>query len=236
RPRPAGGPGAVRGGVPDLGAHGAGPDRPPRPGPLHPVRAVRRSVGARRAAVRPRLRAGGPGPGRPRHGGDRAVSETTELEGVRRGLLARTRGFGRSLFLRHVDAGSDGAAESEILALANPYYDLQRLGFFFTASPRHADVLLVTGGVTRALEPAVRATIDLTPEPRAILAVGAAACGGGIEGVDATLGGVDRLVPVDVYVPGDPPSPLTLLHGLLLAVDRVGQALRFRSRPAGRAP
>lgn len=164
------------------------------------------------------------------------MSETTELEGVRRGLLARTRGFGRSLFLRHVDAGSDGAAESEILALANPYYDLQRLGFFFTASPRHADVLLVTGGVTRALEPAVRATIDLTPEPRAILAVGAAACGGGIEGEDATLGGVDRLVPVDVYVPGDPPSPLTLLHGLLLAVDRVGQALRFQSRPAGRAP
>ncbi|MDR0360099.1 MAG: oxidoreductase [bacterium] len=164
------------------------------------------------------------------------MSQIDEGEQVRRELLAKTRGFGRSLFVRHVDAGSDGAAESEILALANPYYDMQRLGFFFTASPRHADILLISGGVTRAMEPAVRTTIDLTPEPRAILAVGTAACGGGIEAEAATLGGVDRVVPVDVYVPGDPPSPLALLHGLLLAVDRVGQPLRFerRSRSGGR--
>lgn len=140
-------------------------------------------------------------------------------------LLARSRTLKRSLHIRHVDAGSDGAAESEILALSNPYYDIHRLGFFFTASPRHADILMVTGSVTRALADPLRATVAATPDPRAVIAVGTAACGGGIERSRDILGGVDRVVPVDIYVPGDPPTPLMLLHALLLAVDRVQQRL-----------
>lgn len=144
---------------------------------------------------------------------------------IRRHLLRTSRAFGRSLFIRHVDAGSDGAAESEILALGNPYYDLNRLGFFFTPSPRHADVLLVTGGVTPALADPLRAAYELMPEPRAVIAAGTAACGGGVEADGVTEGGVDRVIPVDVYCPGDPPTPLMLLHGLLLAVGRAEQRL-----------
>lgn len=144
-----------------------------------------------------------------------------EVDRARAELFRRTRTLRRSLHIRHVDAGSDGAAESEILALANPYYDMQRLGFFFTASPRHADLLLVTGAVTHAMADPLRRTLELTPEPRAVIAVGTAACGGLMEDPGAVLGGVDRVVPVDVYVPGDPPNPLSLLHALLVAVDRM---------------
>jgi Ni,Fe-hydrogenase III small subunit len=125
-----------------------------------------------------------------------------------------------------VDAGSDGSPESEILALSNPYYDLQRLGFFFTASPRHADILMVTGAVTSTMAAPLRATVLAMPEPSAVIAIGASACGGGWEEGPETLGGVDAILPVDVYVPGDPPSPLMILHGLLLAVGRVEQRLR----------
>jgi Ni,Fe-hydrogenase III small subunit len=125
-----------------------------------------------------------------------------------------------------VDAGSDGSPESEILALANPYYDLQRLGFFFTASPRHADILMVTGAVTTAMEAPLRATMAAMPMPNAVMAIGSSACGGGMETMPETLGGVDMVIPVDVYVPGDPPSPLMILHGLLLAVGRVDQRVR----------
>ena len=140
---------------------------------------------------------------------------------VRRNLLAASRTLRRSLHIRHVDAGSDGAAEAEVLALANPFYDISRLGFFFTASPRHADILMVTGGVTEPMAEPLRVTLAATPEPRAVIAVGTAACGGGIEDRAATLGGVDQVVPVDVYVPGDHPTPLMLLHGLLVAVGRL---------------
>jgi len=129
--------------------------------------------------------------------------------------------FRRSLHIRHVDAGSCNACESEIKALTNPYYDLHRLGIFFTPAPRHADLLLVTGPVTRALEEALRQTYEAMPEPRLVVAVGACACDGGIFRASAfTRGGVDRVLPVDVYVPGCPPSPLTLIHALLLAVGR----------------
>ena len=152
---------------------------------------------------------------------------------IQTSLLAKSRLFRRSLHIRHIDTGSDGAVESEIQALTNPYYDLNRLGFFFTPSPRHADIVLVTGAVTREMEIPLRRTLDLVPEPRAVVAAGTAACGGGLESGARVLGGVDRVVPVDVWVPGDPPSPLSLLHALLLAVDRVEQKLQHQRRPAG---
>lgn len=154
------------------------------------------------------------------------VGRSGEEQLVRRELLRQSRVFRRSLYIRHVDAGSDGSPELEILALSNPYYDLQRLGFFFTASPRHADIVMVTGAVTTAMAAPLRATVQATPEPYAVIAVGSSACGGGIEDGPEILGGVDTVVPVDVYVPGDPPTPLMILHGLLLAVGRVEQHLR----------
>jgi Ni,Fe-hydrogenase III small subunit len=132
--------------------------------------------------------------------------------------------FRRSLHVRHVDTGSDGAIEQEIAALLNPYYDMHRLGLFFTASPRHADVLLVTGPVTRPMEEPLRRTYEAMPEPRVVVAAGTDACSGGIWTAPEVLGGVDRVLPVDVYIPGDPPTPISLLHGLLLAAGRVHEA------------
>jgi formate hydrogenlyase subunit 7 len=149
-----------------------------------------------------------------------------DLRAVQEALLARSATFKRSLHVRHVDAGSDGATESEILALVNPFYDMHRLGFFFTASPRHADILLVSGPVTPQMEGPLRATLEAMPQPRAVIAAGSAACSGVVAPGAVFNGGVDRVIPVDVYVPGDPPNPLMLLHALLLAVDRVGQRLQ----------
>ena len=137
------------------------------------------------------------------------------------GLRERIEGrLGRSLHVRQVDAGSCNGCELEILATANPVFDLERFGIQFVASPRHADVLLVTGPVTRNMEVAVRRTYEATPLPRVVVATGACGCSGGIfgEGTYASLGGVDRVVPVDVYVPGCPPRPQAILGGLLLAM------------------
>jgi Ni,Fe-hydrogenase III small subunit/ferredoxin len=120
----------------------------------------------------------------------------------------------RSIHVRHVDAGSDGSEEWEIQALTNPYYDVQRLGIYFTSAPRHADVLLVTGGVTEPMREPLLRTWEVMPGPKALVAVGTDACSGGLMGG----GGVDRVLPVDVYVPGSPPSPIAILHGLLLAL------------------
>ena len=140
------------------------------------------------------------------------------LEELRATLGRRTRTLKRSIHIRHVDAGSDGGEEWEIQALVNPYYDIQRLGFFFTVSPRHADILLVSGGVTEAMREPLRRAWEAMPEPKAVVAAGTDACSGGFaEAIGSTAGGVDRVLPVDVYVPGSPPSPITLLHGLLLA-------------------
>jgi Ni,Fe-hydrogenase III small subunit len=136
--------------------------------------------------------------------------------------------FRRSLHIRHVDAGSDGAVEQEIAALLNPFYDMQRLGLFFAASPRHADVLLVTGPVTGPMEQPLLRAHEAMPEPRVVIAAGTDACSGGIWSEPEVRGGVDRVLPVDVYIPGDPPSPIALLHGLLLAAGRVGQAAEPR--------
>lgn len=143
--------------------------------------------------------------------------------------------FRRSLHIRHIDTGSDGAIEQEISALLNPYYDMHRLGLFFTASPRHADALLVSGPVTAAMEPALRRTYEAMPEPRVVIAAGTDACSGSIWTEPEVREGVDRVLPVDVYIPGDPPSPIALLHGLLLAAGRapeVASSGRERKRSA----
>jgi Ni,Fe-hydrogenase III small subunit/formate hydrogenlyase subunit 6/NADH:ubiquinone oxidoreductase subunit I len=136
-------------------------------------------------------------------------------------LRDRIRGrLGRSLHVRQVDAGSCNACEMEIAATTNPLYDLERFGVHLVASPRHADLLLVTGPVTRNMEIALQRTYDATPEPRIVVAVGACGCSGGIfgEGTYAAVGGVDRVLPVDVYIPGCPPRPQAILNGLLVAM------------------
>lgn len=135
--------------------------------------------------------------------------------------------FKGSLHIRHVDAGSCNACESEIKMLSSPSYDLHRLGIFLTPSPRHADLLLVTGPVTRAMHDPLVRTYEAMPDPRLVVAVGACACSGGIFGPSAfALGGLEQVLPVDVFIPGCPPTPLTLLHGLLLALGRVEQRLQ----------
>lgn len=135
--------------------------------------------------------------------------------------------LGRSLHIREVDAGSCNGCEIEIGGLNSPVYDIERFGIHFVASPRHADMLLVTGPVSRNMELALRKTYDATPDPRVVVAVGACGCSGGIFGQNyATLGGVDKVVPVNVYIPGCPPNPFALLHGILLAVGRIAEKAR----------
>jgi Ni,Fe-hydrogenase III small subunit len=130
--------------------------------------------------------------------------------------------LGRSLHLRHLDAGSCNACDWELAALLNPVYDVRRLGIDVVASPRHADGVMVTGPVTRNLETAVRRTFEAIPDPRVVIAVGACAASGGIVGEGyASAGGVDRVLPVDVYIPGCPPRPEAIIFGLLVAVGRL---------------
>jgi Ni,Fe-hydrogenase III small subunit/Pyruvate/2-oxoacid:ferredoxin oxidoreductase delta subunit len=150
-------------------------------------------------------------------------SARESLETVGRQIVGRAdRIFGRSLHIREVDAGSCNGCEVEINGLNSPVYDIERFGIHFVASPRHADMLLVTGPVTRNMELALRKTYDATPEPRLVVAVGACGCSGGIFGRNyATCGSVDSVVPVDVYIPGCPPNPHALLHGILLAMGRL---------------
>jgi Ni,Fe-hydrogenase III small subunit len=156
-------------------------------------------------------------------------AETASLSARLRERVART--FRRSLQIRHLDVGSSNGCDWEINALLNPVYDLQRFGIDFVASPRHADLLLVTGAVTRHLEPALWATYEATPEPKLVVAVGACACSGGVVADSyATAGGVDRRIQVDVYIPGCPPRPQAILHGLLLALDRREQKVRHSAR------
>jgi Ni,Fe-hydrogenase III small subunit len=146
----------------------------------------------------------------------------TELEQVSSELRRQTLSiFGRSLHIRTVDTGSCAACESEIRLLAAPHYDLHRLGFFFTPAPRHADLLMVTGPAVRAADNLLLKAFEATPDPKAVIAVGACALGGVYTEDELVHGAVDRVLPVDVYVPGCPPSPLALLQGLLVAVDRL---------------
>jgi len=130
--------------------------------------------------------------------------------------------LGRSLHLRHLDAGSCNACDWELSALLNPVYDVRRLGIDFVASPRHADGVVVTGPVTRNLEAAVRRTFEAIPDPRIVIAVGACAASGGIVGTGyASAGGVDQILPVDVYIPGCPPRPEAIIFGILVALGRL---------------
>jgi Ni,Fe-hydrogenase III small subunit/formate hydrogenlyase subunit 6/NADH:ubiquinone oxidoreductase subunit I len=132
------------------------------------------------------------------------------------------RALGRSLHLRHLDAGSCNACDWELAALLNPVYDVRRLGIDFVASPRHADGVVVTGSVTRNLETAVRRTVEAIPDPLVVIAVGACAASGGIVGEGyASAGGVDKVLPVDVYIPGCPPRPEAIIFGILVAVGRL---------------
>ncbi|MCZ7357294.1 MAG: NADH-quinone oxidoreductase subunit B family protein [Candidatus Methanoperedens sp.] len=135
--------------------------------------------------------------------------------------------FGRSLHIREVDAGSCNACEVEVNALSNPIYDIERFGLHIVASPRHADMLLVTGSVTRNMELALLKTYNATPEPKLVAAMGSCACNGGIFGdTYASGGGVDRFIPVDVYIPGCPPRPQAVIFGLMVALDKLDQKIR----------
>ena len=128
----------------------------------------------------------------------------------------------RSLHVRHLDSGSCNGCDWELNALLNPYYDLQRLGIDFVASPRHADLLVVTGVMTRNLADAALKTYEAMPEPRLVVAVGACAIGGGPFGQTyAAYGSAAGMLPVDVLVPGCPPRPEAVIHGLLMAVGRM---------------
>jgi Ni,Fe-hydrogenase III small subunit/NAD-dependent dihydropyrimidine dehydrogenase PreA subunit len=129
--------------------------------------------------------------------------------------------LGRALNIRQVDAGSCNGCEGEIAALTNPYYDLERFGIHFVASPKHADMLLATGPVTRNMSAALKHTYDAVPFPKLVVAVGACGCSGGIFGAShAVVGPVDAVVPVDGYIPGCPPTPGMLLTGILQVLRR----------------
>jgi Ni,Fe-hydrogenase III small subunit len=130
------------------------------------------------------------------------------------------RALGRALTIRQVDAGSCNGCELEIHALGNPYYNIEGLGIKFVASPRHADLLLVTGPVSRNMETALKRTYDATPEPKLVVAIGDCGCTGGIFGESyASCGRVSNVIPVDVAVPGCPPTPLAIMQGILTAIS-----------------
>ena len=163
---------------------------------------------------------------------DRTVSPTPDQD-LRREIGRR---LGRSLHVRHLDAGSCNGCDWEIAALLNPYHDIQRLGVDFVASPRHADLLLVTGVMTRNLEEAALRTWEAMPQPRLVVAVGACAISGGVfAGSYAAGDGIAGTLPVDVFVPGCPPRPEALIHGLLVAVGRM-RALDDRDQDRRPAP
>jgi len=140
-------------------------------------------------------------------------------EELRRRIRRRFRG---SFHLRHVDAGSCNGCEAELRATLNPFYDLHRLGIFVSTSPRHADGLLVTGPITRAMREPLMRTYAAMADPRLVIAVGACACTGGVFARSPLVAGpLESVLPVDAYIPGCPPAPLTIIHGLLLALDRL---------------
>jgi Ni,Fe-hydrogenase III small subunit len=134
--------------------------------------------------------------------------------------------LGQALTIREVDAGSCNGCELEIHAVNNPYYNLEGLGIKFVASPRHADMLLVTGPVSRHMAEALRRTYEATPEPKLVVAIGDCGCSGGIFGESyASCGRVAEVIPVDVEVPGCPPAPIEILRGILKAVQRSDGAI-----------
>lgn len=129
--------------------------------------------------------------------------------------------FGRSLAIREVDAGSTNAEEQELTALSNAYYDLERFGIHFVASPRHADMLMVTGPVSRNMAEGLKRTYNATPDPKIVVAVGDDAIDGGIfKGSYAVLDGVKNVIPVDYEIPGDPPTPKQIIAALLIILQK----------------
>jgi Ni,Fe-hydrogenase III small subunit/ferredoxin-like protein FixX len=144
--------------------------------------------------------------------------------------------FGRSLHIRFVDAGACSACVSEARQLNNPYYNMHRLGFFITPTPRNADILLVSGPVSDAMQLPLRKAYEAMPAPKRVIAIGACAISGGVFGQSfASAGGVRQIIPVDVVVPGCPPPPLAILHGLLVAVERKPPAPLISTTPAEKA-
>jgi Ni,Fe-hydrogenase III small subunit len=134
------------------------------------------------------------------------------------------RHFGRALAIRHVDAGSCNGCELEIHAMNGPHYNLERLGIKFVASPRHADLLLVTGPVSRNMEVALKRTYAATPDPKLVVAIGDCGCTGGIFGESyASCGRVSNVIPVDAAVPGCPPPPAAIMQGILAAMSSRGK-------------
>jgi len=159
----------------------------------------------------------------PPRAGDEALGELArQLDGVAR------RRLGRSLSIREVDAGSCNGCELEISALNNAFYDLERFGLRFVASPRHADVLLVTGPVTKNMREALERTYRATPDPKWVVALGDCAADGGIfAGSYAVTGGVSNVVPVDLHIRGCPPSPNEILKGLIALLEHVSEKTIF---------
>jgi Ni,Fe-hydrogenase III small subunit/ferredoxin len=150
------------------------------------------------------------------------LPETGEaVAAARARLRERTTALRRSVHVRHVDAGSDGSEEWEIQALLGPVYDIARLGVFFTASPRHADVLLVTGIGSRGMAGPLRTTYEAMPEPRIVIATGTDAVSGGLLRSSEETAGIDATVPVDVFLAGSPPSPFGIINALLIAVGKL---------------
>ena len=142
--------------------------------------------------------------------------------------------FGRSLHIRHVDAGSCNGCESELQALNNPYYNLHRFGVFFTPSPRFADLLLVTGPVTYAMRGPLLETYEAMPEPRFVMAAGTCAVSGGTNGGGYACGnGLDGVLPVNMYLPGCPPNPPAIIHALLMLLERVRQRVHGGQMASG---
>ena len=156
-----------------------------------------------------------------------------QVSDVATALRKLTGMFGRSLHVRFVDAGACGACMSEARQINNPYYNMHRLGFFITPTPRSADVLLVAGPVSDAMQLPLRKTYEAMPTPKRVVAIGACAASGGVFGPSfAALGGAAEIIPVDVIVPGCPPPPLAILHGLLVAVQRKPPAALVYARGA----
>ncbi len=154
-----------------------------------------------------------------------AAVMTTEFELAELGELAEKeikKILGRSLQIREVDAGSCNGCDYEINALNNPFNDIERFGIHFVASPRHADMLLVTGCAARNMELALRKTYEAVPDPKLVVAVGACACSGGIfKDTYAVKEGIGSIVPVNVFVPGCPPRPQAILYGILKAIEKI---------------
>jgi len=154
---------------------------------------------------------------------ERLSSEDEELRTLRIRLKKDIQKiFGRSISIREVDCGSDNAAEIELNNLSTPYYDIERFGIGFVASPRHADILIVTGSVTHNMENALKKVYEATPNPKWVIAVGDDACDGGIfRNTYAVNNGVEDIIPVDMKIPGNPPTPTEIIKGLLYLMEKI---------------